>query len=280
MQLQPALYVVATPIGNLGDLSARAAEVLSGVALIAAEDTRVSRNLLNHLQINTPLASLHEHNEASRIPGIIRRIEGGEALALISDAGTPLISDPGFELVRAVRAAGLQVIPVPGASALTAALSVSGLPCNRFTFEGFLPAKAGARGKALRELVAEPRTMVFYESPRRALATLDDMHTAFGADRSAVVARELTKKFETVYTGTLAELVSQIRAASDQQRGEFVILVAGAPADDPGPDTVENRRLLELLLPEMSASRAAHVVASYTGSKKREVYQIAQQMSQ
>lgn len=280
MQLESALYVVATPIGNLGDMSRRAIEVLSGVSLIAAEDTRVSRNLLNILEIDTPLVSLHEHNEASRVPGLVSRIERGEALALISDAGTPLISDPGFELVRAARETGLPVIPVPGASAVTAALSVSGLPCNRFTFEGFLPAKAGAREKALRALGSEQRTMVFYESPRRALASLAEMEQAFGGDRQAVVARELTKKFETIYSGTLSELVGRLHAASVQLRGEFVILVAGAPDGHAHEDVAQVRRMLALLLPEMPVSRAAHVVASYTGRNKRDVYRIAQQMNQ
>lgn len=278
MQLEPALYVVATPIGNLGDLTQRAAEVLARVQLIAAEDTRVSRNLLNHINIATPMESLHEHNEASRAPALIERIQRGESLALISDAGTPLISDPGFELVRAAREAGVRVIPVPGASALMAAISVSGLPCHRFTFEGFLPSKAGAREKALQALGMETRTMIFYESPRRALAALVEMRHAFGDARRAVVARELTKKFETIYSGALAELVDQFNEAPEQQRGEFVIMVAGAEAGAAGVESEQVLRLLGLLLPEMPASRAAHVVARYTGRKKREIYQIAQQL--
>ena len=206
MQRSGTLFVVATPIGNLGDFSARGREVLAQVAAICAEDTRRSGQLLAHFGIATPLLALHEHNEDAIAQKIVARLLAGDSLALVSDAGTPLVSDPGFRLVRAAREAGIQVSPVPGASALVAALSVAGLPSDRFIFEGFLPAKPKARREHLQRLAGEPRTLIFYESSHRIEEALDDVVAAFGADRPAVMARELTKLFETVLDGTLAQL--------------------------------------------------------------------------
>jgi 16S rRNA (cytidine1402-2'-O)-methyltransferase len=265
------LHVVATPIGNLGDFSARAQEVLRSVAAICAEDTRHSRHLLVHHGIERPLIALHEHNEADIAERLVERMLHGESLALISDAGTPLVSDPGFRLVRAARAAGLRVSPVPGPCALIAALSVAGLPSDRFCFEGFLPAKAAARRGQLQALAAEPRTLVFYESSHRILEALQDLATAFGGDRRAVVARELTKRFETVLDGTLAELVERVGADGDQQRGEFVLVVAGA-ADDGDARLTEGRRLYAALVEHLPPSKAARVAAEISGAPRKALY--------
>src|SRR5687768_15069417 len=209
------LYVVATPIGNLGDLSARAREVLSRVQLIAAEDTRHTRQLLQAFGIDTALTSLHEHNEMHKSATLITRLVAGESLALVSDAGTPLISDPGFDLVAAARARGVAVVVVPGPCAAIAALSIAGLPTDRFVFEGFLPAKNAARVTRLRELASEPRTMIFYEAPHRLAEVLRDLAAEFGADRRASVSRELTKRFETTYPGTLAQLCEMAAQNAD-----------------------------------------------------------------
>jgi len=227
-RVQPGcLWVVATPIGHRDDLSARAIETLRAVAVIAAEDTRHSRPLLLHHGVATPLVALHDYNEREVVDALVARLQGGESVALISDAGTPLISDPGFRLVRAARAAGIRCAPVPGACAAIAALSVAGLPSDRFVFEGFLPAKAAARRSRLRELAGEPRTIIFYESSHRVAESLADMRDVFGAEREAVLARELTKMFETVLGEPLAALAARVAADPDQQRGEHVILVAG-----------------------------------------------------
>jgi 16S rRNA (cytidine1402-2'-O)-methyltransferase len=223
------LYVVATPIGNLGDLTPRAREVLASVALIAAEDTRHTRQLLQTCGIGTALTSLHEHNEAQKSAELVARLAQGDSIALVSDAGTPLVSDPGFDLVASAREQGIAVVAIPGACAAIAALSIAGLPTNRFVFEGFLPAKAAARGERLAQLANEERTLIFYEAPHRLAEVLRDMTHAFGAERRASISRELTKRFETTYTGTLSELGTAAERDGDMARGEIVIIVSGAP---------------------------------------------------
>jgi 16S rRNA (cytidine1402-2'-O)-methyltransferase len=265
------LHVVATPIGNLADLSARAIEVLRAVDAICAEDTRHSRTLLVHHGIERPLLALHEHNEAEISERLVERLRGGDSLALISDAGTPLVSDPGFRLVRAARAAGIRVSPVPGACAAIAALSVAGLPSDRFCFEGFLPAKAGARRERIAALAAEPRTLVFYESAHRIAEALADLATGMGSERPAVLARELTKRFETVLDGSLAELAARVEADPDQRRGEFVLIVA--PAADAGDARlIEGRRLYAKLVEHLPPSQAARLAAELSGAPRKELY--------
>lgn len=275
--VQPgSLYVVATPIGNLDDISARALRILREVALIAAEDTRHSARLLQHFGIQTPLAACHEHNERDQGGRFLARLQAGEDVALISDAGTPLISDPGYHLVRQARAAGFAVVPVPGACALIAALSAAGLPSDRFIFEGFLPAKAAGRRARLEQVREEPRTLIFYESPHRILECLQDMCEVFGDDRPALLARELTKTFETLQGLPLAELCEWVAADSNQQRGECVVLVAGWQAPE-GEEAVsaEALRVLDLLLSEMPLKRAAALAAEITGVRKNVLYQVA-----
>ena len=272
------LYVVATPIGNLGDISARALEVLGMVDRVLAEDTRRTRALLSHHGISRPLEAVHEHNEAARAQSLVRRLLEGESMALVSDAGTPLISDPGVVLVREAIAAGVRVVPVPGASAAISALSVSGLPTDRFVFEGFLPAKGAARTARLRELAAEPRTLVFYEAPHRVLATLQDMAEVFGAGREAVLARELTKIHETVLRATLEELAVLVREDPDQQRGEVVLVVAGSSATADERTGVEVDRVLETLLDVLPASSAAAVAARLLGGRRNELYKRAMEL--
>ncbi|WP_017904832.1 16S rRNA (cytidine(1402)-2'-O)-methyltransferase [Pseudomonas asplenii] len=271
-----SLYVVATPIGNLDDISARAMKVLREVALIAAEDTRHSLRLLQHFGITTPLAACHEHNERDEGSRFIAKLQAGEDVALISDAGTPLISDPGYHLVRQARAAGIRVVPVPGACALIAALSAAGLPSDRFIFEGFLPAKAVGRRSRLEQLREEPRTLIFYEAPHRILECLQDMEAVFGAERPALLARELTKTFETLKGLPLAELRSFVEADANQQRGECVVLVAGWSVPE-GDEAVgaEAMRILDLLLKEMPLKRAAALAAQITGVRKNLLYQVA-----
>ncbi|MBH3461009.1 MULTISPECIES: 16S rRNA (cytidine(1402)-2'-O)-methyltransferase [Pseudomonas] len=270
------LYVVATPIGNLDDMSARALKVLAGVALIAAEDTRHSVRLLQHFGIETPLAACHEHNERDEGSRFITRLLAGDDVALVSDAGTPLISDPGYHLVRQARAAGVKVVPVPGACALIAALSAAGLPSDRFIFEGFLPAKAVGRRARLEQVKEEPRTLIFYEAPHRILECLEDMEAVFGGERPAVLARELTKTFETLKGLPLAELRAFVAADANQQRGECVVLVAGwsAPQDDQAISS-DAMRVLDLLLAELPLKRAAALAAEITGVRKNLLYQAA-----
>ncbi len=275
--VQPgSLYVVATPIGNLDDISARALRILREVALIAAEDTRHSARLLQHFGIATPLAACHEHNERDQGGRFLARLQAGEDVALISDAGTPLISDPGYHLVRQARAAGFAVVPVPGACALIAALSAAGLPSDRFIFEGFLPAKAAGRRARLEQVREEPRTLIFYEAPHRILECLQDMRDVFGAERLALLARELTKTFETLQGLPLAELCEWVGADSNQQRGECVVLVAGWQAPE-GEEAVsaEALRVLDLLMAEMPLKRAAALAAQITGVRKNLLYQVA-----
>ena len=268
------LYVVATPIGNLADISSRALEVLQSVDVIAAEDTRRTRGLLQHFAINKPMLALHDHNENLQVPPLLLRLEGGENIALVSDAGTPLISDPGFPLVRACREAGVDVVPVPGPSALIAALSVAGLPTDRFRFEGFLPRKPGARHEFLQGLAAETATLVFYESSHRVGETLLDMLQVFGAQRYAVLARELTKMYETVLCGSLGDLRARVMADQNQRKGEFVLMLAGAEATGhAGSQQLD--RVLNVLLQELPLKQAAALAAKLTGEKKNAAYQRA-----
>lgn len=265
------LQVVATPIGNLADLSPRALDTLRTVSAVCAEDTRRTRQLLAHYGIERPLIALHEHNEADIAATLVARMQAGESLALVSDAGTPLVSDPGFRLVRAARAAGIRVSPVPGASALIAALSVAGLPSDRFVFEGFLPAKAGARRQRLAALAGETRTLLFYESSHRIADTLADCVDAFGTQRPAVLARELTKLFETVLDGTLEQLQALVEVDPDQRRGEFVLLVHGA-GDDADAKIAEGRRVCALLAEHLPPSTAAKLAAEISGAPRRALY--------
>jgi 16S rRNA (cytidine1402-2'-O)-methyltransferase len=269
-----ALYVVATPIGNLEDISARALRVLREVDCIAAEDTRYTGQLLRHFGIDTPLLSLHEHNERARLESVVGLLREGRAVALVSDAGTPLISDPGFPLVRELRRQGLKVIPVPGPSSVLAALSVAGLPTDRFVFEGFLPPKSAARLVRLQALAGEERTLVFLEASHRVGETLVDLATVFGPERWAVVARELTKRFEEVHGAPLGQLADWLEADPHRQRGEFVLVVQGAPQAVEA-DTPETRRLLAVLLAELPPSRAVVVAARLTGLRKRPLYELA-----
>lgn len=271
--VQPGcLWVVATPIGHRDDLSARAIETLRAVAVIAAEDTRHSRPLLVHHNIDTPLIALHDHNERDAVDAIVRRMAAGDAVGLISDAGTPLISDPGFRLVRAARAAGIRCIPVPGACAAIAALSVAGLPSDRFVFEGFLPAKAAARRSRLQELAGDARTLIFYESSHRVAESLADMRDVFGADREAVLARELTKMFETVLGEPLAELTARVVSDPDQQRGEHVILVAGR-GEEVDAKLAEGRRVFAILRDELPPAKAAKLAAAISGAPRKLLYE-------
>lgn len=271
--VEPAcLYVVATPIGCLADLSARAIDVLKDVDLIAAEDTRHSLGLLQHHGIRAHLISLHEHNEEGRVAGIVGRLSAGESAALISDAGTPLISDPGYRLVSAAHDAGLKVVPIPGPSAVLAALSVAGLPTDRFHFEGFLPAKGAKRRERLRELRDQTCTLVFFESSHRIRASLGDLEAVFGADRRACLARELTKRFETVRRDHLQALSAWLSEDSNQSRGEFVLVVE-ADQTPKQPDSVDLGRLIEVFSDELPPSRLAKVLAELTPYSKSEIYQ-------
>lgn len=274
------LAVVSTPIGNLGDLSSRARDELAAADLIAVEDTRRTGQLLATLGLSRPLISLHEHNESERIPELLERLRGGARVALVSDAGTPLLSDPGFQFVRQAASAGVAVVAVPGPSAITAALSIAGLPTERFSFEGFLPARLAERRERLQALVDEPRTLVFFEAPHRIVETLADCAAAFGAERRAALARELTKAFETVYRGSLAELAARAKADSNVARGEITLVIEGAPSrttNDPGD--AELRRVLQCLLAELSPSKAAAMAAELTGAKRNAAYQMALELT-
>ena len=265
------LFVVATPIGNLSDLSPRALETLGTVAGICAEDTRHTRQLLTHFGIDRPLIALHEHNEEAMSERIVERLLGGDSLALVSDAGTPLVSDPGYRVVRAARAAGLKVSPVPGACAAIAALSVAGLPSDRFVFEGFLPARSSARRERLGRLSSETRTLVFYESSHRIAESLADMRVVFGDARNAVMARELTKLFETVLDGTLQSLHERVQADDNQRKGEFVLMVQGADGDEEA-QLIEGRRLYAKLSAHLPPSTAARLAAEITGAPRKALY--------
>lgn len=265
------LHVVATPIGNLGDLSPRAQEVLRSADAVCAEDTRHTRQLLAHFGIERPLLALHEHNEEAMAQRVVERLLAGRSLALVSDAGTPLVSDPGFRVVRAARAAGIRVSPVPGPSAIVAALSVAGLPSDRFAFEGFLPAKPAARRERLARLAGETRTLVFYEASHRIAESLQDLGDAFGGERPAVLARELTKLFETVLDGTLDSLLATVRADADQRKGEFVVVVQGAGEDETAK-IAEGRRVYALLGAHLPPSAAARLAAEITGAPRKALY--------
>jgi 16S rRNA (cytidine1402-2'-O)-methyltransferase len=264
------LYVVATPIGNLGDISSRARETLAAASAVAAEDTRHSGRLLRELGLERPLVSLHEHNERARVAELVARLRAGESIALVSDAGTPLVSDPGYLLVAAAIEAGITVTPVPGASAAIAALSAAGLPSDRFCFEGFLPSRAAARRRRLAELAAEPRTLVLYEAPHRIAEFLADHAGALGAARRACVAREITKRFETFYRGSLGELAERAKTDADLARGESVVLIEGAPPAEPSAAQLDET--LGILLRHLPPSAAAAAAASLTGVRRGDAY--------
>jgi 16S rRNA (cytidine1402-2'-O)-methyltransferase len=274
------LWIVATPIGNLEDLSPRAQRILGEVDLVVCEDTRHSGRLLAAFGLKARLAPLHEHNEERETPGLVARLGAGESMALVSDAGTPLLSDPGFRLVRAAAAAGVVVSPVPGPSALLAALSVAGLPTDRFVFEGFLPARAAARRARLEGLAGEARTLVLFEAANRLAALLGDAVELLGAERAVTVARELTKLHETVYRGALGELAGRLAADHDASRGEVVVVIAGREATAaPEGDEALLDRLLRELLEELPPSRAVRIAAKLSGVPRRRAYELALKLS-
>lgn len=270
-----SLYIVATPIGNLGDMTSRAVETLKCVDLIAAEDTRHSARLLQHFGIQTRMTSYHDFSDEGRVEGLLHVMQQGQSVALISDAGTPLISDPGYRLVMRARQIGLKVVPIPGVCAMTTALSAAGVPSDRFAFEGFPPAKHAARLKLFQSLAQESRTIVFYESPHRILECIDDMALGFGADRIAVIARELTKAFETIHSDTLANLQQWLLADQNQQRGEFVVLLKGAEAIADEEISADAKRVLAVLMEDLSVKQAASLASRLTGVKKNLLYALA-----
>jgi 16S rRNA (cytidine1402-2'-O)-methyltransferase len=272
---QGRLQVVATPIGNLNDLSARAREVLESADLIAAEDTRHTLVLLQAIGISKPLLSLHAYNETRRVPELLARLEAGDSVVLVSDAGTPLLSDPGFELVRDAARAGYDVVAIPGPSAITTALAVAGLPTSRFCFEGFLPSRDRERRTHLARLADETRTLVFFEAPHRVAEMLADLATEFGADRHAVVARELTKTHETIYRGTLSDLATRAQTEPNFQRGEITVVVEGAAESETTVDRQLLRRAVDLLSKELPPGRAAAIAAQLTGATRNEAYALA-----
>ncbi|WP_296062270.1 16S rRNA (cytidine(1402)-2'-O)-methyltransferase [uncultured Amphritea sp.] len=272
---EAVLYVVATPIGNLEDMTPRALRMLESVALIAAEDTRHSGRLLSHFNIKTPMIAVHDHNERQQQQKIIEKLQQGKDIALISDAGTPLISDPGFVLVREVRSAGFRVVPLPGCCALIAALCAAGVPSDRFAFEGFPPAKSQQRVNFYTALATENRTLMFYESPHRIIDSLKDIVTAFGAERPVAIARELTKTFETFINGTAEEVLAQVEADPNQRKGEFVLMVEGAPQQDDSLLDPRSSEVLDILLEELSVKQASALAAKITGIKKKVMYQAA-----
>lgn len=265
------LFVVATPIGNLADMTVRGIETLAGVDLIAVEDTRHSRRLLTHYSISTPTTPYHEHNERQQAEKLVQLLLAGQSVALISDAGTPLISDPGFRLVEAARARGIRVSPVPGCCAVIAALSVSGLPVDRFAFEGFLPAKAAARRSRLENLAEEPRTLIFYESAHRIDASLSDMVQAFGPERPAVLAREITKQFETIRSDRLSQILRFVLEDVNQKKGEFVLLVRGSVSAEQN----DLAGVLGPLLAALPLKQAVELTVEITGYAKNAVYETA-----
>ena len=266
------LYVVSTPIGNLDDLSPRAVDTLKKVDLIAAEDTRHSGRLMQHFAISTPMLAVHDHNERQRAQTLVQKLAEGQSIALISDAGTPLISDPGYHLVSAVREAGYRVVPIVGPCALIAGLSVSGLATDRFSFYGFLPAKSSGRKQQLEQLAKVTHTQVFYESPHRIVAMVADIVSVIGPDRQLVLARELTKTFETVYGAPASEVQAWLAADHNQQKGEFVVLIEGAEPEELQDIGPEEERMLTLLLAELPIKKAAAITASITGHKKKALY--------
>ncbi len=273
MTIESALYVVPTPLGNLQDMSLRAVEVLKAVPWVAAEDTRHSQPLLRHFGSGARLLPAHQHNEEQAAQGVIDKLAAGEAVALVSDAGTPAVSDPGARIVARVREAGFKVVPLPGACAAVTALSASGLMAPHFLFYGFLPAKAGQRQKELEALAALPYTLVFYEAPHRVLESVEALAAAFGPERTIVFARELTKLFETIHACPLGEALEWLKADANRQRGEFVLLVEGAPED---ADDGAGERVLRLLLAEgLPVKQCAKLAAEITGASKNELYQKA-----
>lgn len=273
------LYVVATPIGNLEDITQRALNTLREVDLIAAEDTRHTSKLLQHFAINTALKPCHDHNEREQQGYLINLLLSGKNIALVSDAGTPLISDPGFHLVKEAKQQGIKVIPIPGACAVITALSAAGLPSDRFSFEGFLPAKSVGRKNTLEKLKQEERTLIFYEAPHRLLESLEDLATIFGADRVAVLARELTKTFETIKQCPLGELVEWVKADSNQQRGECVLLISPWKAPEEEGINQESIRILKILLADLPVKQAAALAAEITGERKNKLYQHALELA-
>ncbi len=273
-RLPAALYVVATPIGNLGDITLRALETLRGVDRVAAEDTRVSGQLLAHFNIKKPLVSIREHNEIAAAQKVIEQIVAGQAVAYVSDAGTPAISDPGARLVAAVRAAGLLVVPIPGASAVVTALSAAGTAPGAWLFHGFLPPKSGARKQVLRTLSGIDAALVFYEAPHRVVETITDMGAVLDPTRMLTIARELTKRFETIVALTLADAPAWLASDPNNLRGEFVLIVEPPAAAVAAEDT-EAQRILAVLLSELPASVAAKLAAQLTGRKKAELYKMA-----
>ena len=268
---QGQLYIVPTPIGNLSDITQRALTVLQAVDLIAAEDTRHTGLLLQHFAINARLFALHDHNEQQKAETLVAKLKEGQNIALVSDAGTPLINDPGYHLVRTCREAGIRVVPLPGPCAAIAALSAAGLPSDRFCYEGFLPAKSKGRRDVLKDLEAEPRTLIFYESTHRLLESLEDMVTVWGESRYVVLARELTKLFETVLDGTLDQLRAQVAADENQRKGEFVVMVQGA-ADDADAQLQHGRRVYAKLSEHLPPSTAAKLAAELTGAPRKALY--------
>jgi 16S rRNA (cytidine1402-2'-O)-methyltransferase len=270
MAISPCLYIVPTPIGNLSDITLRAIEVLKSVDCIAAEDTRHSGILLQHLDAKAPMLALHDHNEQQRAGVLIQRIQQGQSIALISDAGTPLISDPGYHLVKACRDAGVKVVPLPGPCAAITALSAAGLPTDRFVFEGFLPAKEKGKEDRLQALADETRTMVFYESPRRVVDTLESMQKVFG-DRLVVAARELTKTFETIHALPLSEMIPWLQEDENRTRGEFVLMVAGK-TENSDDIPAEVQRTLTLLMKDLPLKKAAALTAEIYGVTKNALY--------
>ncbi|MFY3775829.1 16S rRNA (cytidine(1402)-2'-O)-methyltransferase [Marinobacter salsuginis] len=276
-ELKGTLYVVATPIGNLDDLSPRAARTLASVDVVAAEDTRHSGRLLSHLGIQKRMVALHDHNEKDRAAGILTELQAGRDVALISDAGTPLISDPGYVLVREARAAGHRVSPIPGPCALVAALSVAGLPTDRFLYVGFLPAKRSGRRASLEVLSSEVATLVFYESPHRIMESVRDIADVLGSDREIVLGREITKTFETFYSGSVADVLAELERDPHGNRGEFVVMVRGAAAQAGSEEaaTMDVDRMLRVLLAELPVKKVAKMASELTGLSKNELYQRA-----
>ena len=275
-----ALYVVATPIGNLRDLSLRAIDVLKAADAIAAEDTRHSRTLLDHYGIGTRSFAVHEHNERTGAERVIELLEAGKTVAMITDAGTPAISDPGAVVVEAVLAEGLRVIPIPGASALIAALSASGTTAPGFTFMGFLPVKGGQRRAVLQDFVAREQALVFYEAPHRIVESLADVATTFGPERKVTICRELTKRFESLHRCEAGEAVAWLEGDDNNRRGEFVVIVEGAPRGVETVDDAEARRVIGVLLEELSTKQAAALGAKITGLKKNELYEMALRLAE
>ena len=269
------LFIVATPIGNLDDITFRAVQVLKSVDIVLAEDTRHSKKLLLHLDISKPIRAFHEHNEREKTKAIIGEIYSGKSIALISDAGTPLISDPGYFLVAQAKKEGLKVVPIPGPSALITALSASGLASDSFTFLGFLPSKQTARVKLLKSLVGRTETSIFYESPKRILATLTDMHSIYGDSREVCLAKELTKVFETIQTGSILNLIDYLTIDQNHQKGEFVILISATDKIDIAEAETQLNSLLPILCAELGASKAAKLAAKITGIDKKQCYKRA-----